>query len=591
MVTAATPSDVSSSPRSTRAGIGLVSRYVKWHPGPFTLSVISSTLFAAMTVASAWVLGMLVDQVVIPVFDGRNVVWGDLWLIVGSVLGVTFLRVVGVLGRRYFAGMASERVSVTLRTRLADRYLSAPVHWLEKRQGGTLLAHAEADVEQSVQLMHPVPFSIAAAMIAVFAVISLLSTDLVLAAVAFALFPTLAIVNQIYSNRIATPTIAAQEQLGVVSAIASESFDGALVVKALGREDDEGDRFRDATEVLRADRESIGFIRATFEAVLDLLPNVGMVAVVVIGAYRVDAGAVTTGQVIQVVTLFSLLAFPMRVFGFFLESVPGSLVASHRIEGALRPETEQKNRAARSQARFDGEELALRDVGFAYAGAHPTLSRFNLSLDTGEVVALVGPTGSGKSSVVELITGLRTPTSGQVVVAGYDTATTDAATIAQHLAVAFQEAFLFAGSVEENIAMGRDLSAADVRWAARLAAADDFISELDDGYQTVVGERGITLSGGQRQRVALARAVAGRPQVLVLDDATSAVDPRIEQQILDRLRSETRTTTLIVAQRVATIMLADRVAFMSRGQIVAVGTHAELMATVPDYASLVRAYE
>ncbi len=569
-------------------GVTQTGRYVRWHPAPFVISVVSATLFAAMTVASAWVLGMLTDEVILPVFAGRAVGPGDIWLILGAVLGVAMLRVVGIVGRRFYAGMFTERVNATQRQRLARRYVSAPVRWLEERASGTLLAHAEIDVERAGELLHPVPFSIAAALIALFSLGSLISTDPVLAVIAFALFPTLAVINQVYSRVVARPAVAAQEQVGRISAMAAESFDGALVVKTLGREAAEGDRFAAATDVLRRERVSVGRIRAVFETTLDLLPNLGMILVLVLGTYRVDAGIITPGEVVQVVTLFNVLAFPMRVFGFFLETIPSSVVAQRRIDRALVADHDLDRR---SPGDGTGEELAFRHVRFGFEPDRLVLDDVTFGVDTGEVVALVGTTGSGKSAIVELISGLRLPAEGHVEVAGVPTDSPGGADLSDTVAIAFQEAFLFADSIGQNIDMGRGLGPDRIRWAAEIAAAHGFIMELPHGYDTVVGERGVTLSGGQRQRVALARAIAGRPQVLVLDDATSAVDPHIEQAILGQLRSEVHTTTLIVAQRVATIRLADRVMFLSGGRIVAVGSHAELMATVADYRSLVTAYE
>jgi ABC-type multidrug transport system fused ATPase/permease subunit len=373
--------------------------------------------------------------------------------------------------------------------------------------------------------------------------------------------------------------------------VAHESFEGALVVKTLGLEAREVARLERAAEGLRTARLGVGRLRAAFEPGLDALPNVGTIALLAVGSWRISTDTISTGELVQAMALFGILSFPMRVVGFLLEEMPRAVVAADRIESVL--STPPRTVPA------DGEGVPLpagplavevEGLRFGYGG-EPVLDGVDLSLAPGEVVALVGATGSGKSSLCRLLAHLHLPDAGTVRLGGVDLTVAQPDSVRLHVALAFQEAFLFAESVRENLTFGEPVSDDDVRWALARARADRFVDRLPHGLDQRLGERGVTLSGGQRQRLALARALLRRPGLLMLDDATSAVDPTVERQILDGLRAALEATTLMVAHRVSTIALADRVLFLERGRIAATGSHEELVATVPAYAALARAYQ
>ena len=559
------------------------------HPGPFTVSVSGAVLFAGATVVSAEVLGYVTDEVIYPIFAGDQtgsspVVWGA-----AAIVAVVVLRSAGVVARRYFAGMTAERVQATFRNTLTDRYLRLPLTWHRKTPTGQLLAHADNDTERMAEVLYPLPFSLGTFFLVAFSAVSLLLVDVVLAIVAFSVFPLLVVLNRFYSRRVERPAAEAQAEVGRTSAIAHESFDGALVVKTLGRTEAEVARFSEASLTLRDHRITVGYIRAVFEAVLDVLPNIGIVIVVLVGAYRVDAGAVTRGDLVQVAALFTVLAFPMRVLGYFLESVPPSVVARDRLDLVL---TQPLPTPPSSKVRLPAEPVSVvvSGVSYRYGDEPEVLRTVDFDIRPGEVVALVGSTGAGKSTLCSLVAGLMPPSKGTVEVSGIDLAELSDEERTNAVAMVFQETFLFGLSVAGNIDLAGQYTRDEIRAAAHLARADGFIDRLPHGFDTVVGERGVTLSGGQRQRIALARALIRRPRLLVLDDATSAVDPKIEQEILARFRTRLPTTTLLVAQRVATMELANRVLFLSDGRVAAVGTHDELMAN-PGYEALVVAYE
>ena len=575
----------------------VIREQVSLHPGPFAVSVLGAVLYAGATVVSAEVLGYVTDSVIYPSYrnDGGGegvgagrtadpALWGAT-----AILAVATLRSVGVVARRYFAGMTSERVQATFRRTLTDRFLRLPVAWHQQAPTGQLLAHADNDTERMADVLHPLPFALGTFCLAGFSAVSLLLVDVILAAVAFSVFPALIMLNRVYSARVERPAAAAQEEVGRTSAIAHESFDGALIVKTLGRTDAEVERFGAAAHRLRGHRVEIGYIRALFEAVLDALPNLGIVLVIVVGALRVDAGAVSRGDLVQVAALFTVLAFPMRVLGYFLETVPPSVVSRQRLNMVLEARLPDPVPTSRLLSAGPLGVEAI-DVSYGYGDDHDVVSNIGFAIEPGEIVALVGSTGVGKSTLCSLVAGLIPPGGGSIRLGGIDLADLSDRERTDAVALVFQETFLFGTSVAGNIDLDDAYTRDEIRVAATVARADGFIDRLPDGFDTVLGERGVTLSGGQRQRVALARALIRAPRLLILDDATSAVDPKIEQEILARLRSRINTTTLVVAQRVATIGLADRVLFLADGRIAASGTHAELMSD-PDYRTLVMAYE
>jgi ABC-type multidrug transport system fused ATPase/permease subunit len=571
-----------------RRGAALLARFIRTHPRPFVVALAGAVLFAAMAVAGTVVLGKLTDEVLAPAFEG-GVPAGRVWAFVGATFVAALLRSVGVILRRFSAAVTSRRMQVTLRTQITDRYLAAPLSWLREKPTGELLAHADTDVEVAVESINPLPFSIGLLTLIAFASVSLFVADPILALIGLALFPSLFLLNRFYTRRVEEPSAAVQARVGDVSSIAHESFDGVMVVKTLGLERHEVDRLAAAADRLRTERLRVGSLRALFEPMLDALPSFGVIAVLSVGAWRVSEGGMTPGEMVQVIALFNLLAFPMRVVGFRLEELPRSVVAMERIDGVLAAPT--VSTPEHPIALPDGPlSIELQQIDFSFIAGEPVLGGCSLRVEPGEVVALVGATGSGKTTLCELAAGMMTADAGTVLVGGVPIATLKSTDVHHDVALVFQESFLFADSIAENLSLGT-ATADDAVEALRVAQANGFVARLPDGLDTVLGERGVTLSGGQRQRLALARALARRPRILILDDATSAVDPTVESRILDALRHDLSATTLIVAHRISTIALADRVAMLRDGRIASVGTHAELLATDGEYRALVAAYE
>lgn len=572
-----------------RRGLAVVWGSARAQRATFAVSLVGATLYALAAVGTTVLLGRITDETIVPAFASGEVTRSAALGAAVALLAVALVRAVSIVFRRYFAALTTYRTQARLRREVTDRYLDVPMRYHRSHPTGTLLAHADADVLAATEVLNALPFSLGVVVLIVLALVSLLLVDPALTAIALLLFPALALVNRLYTDRVERPAAIVQQRVGDVSRVAHESFDGALVVKTLGRVDDEVARIDAAAARLQEARVRVGRIRGAFEPAIDALPNLGIVAVLLIGTWQVTSGRLEPGDLVQAMALFGLLAFPMRVVGFFLQELPRAVVASERIDRVLAEPHAPGGDGDGPPALPPGPlPVRIERVRYGY-GAAPVLDDVDLELPPGAVVALVGSTGAGKTTLCELLVRMDDPEAGVIRLGRSDLRELPVRTVRSEVALVFQESFLFADTVRENIALGAEIDDGEIMAAAAVARADGFIGELPEGLDTVVGERGVSLSGGQRQRLALARALVRRPRVLVLDDATSAVDPVIEAEILDGLRRSLHTTTLVVAHRNSTIELADRVAFLVDGRVVAEGHHAQLVA-LPAYRELVRAY-
>ena len=571
-----------------RRGSALLWLSVRTQAGPFTISIVGATLFAVMAVGGTVILGRITDQVIIPAFEEGGVSHRAVAIAAAAVMAASLLRIAGVVMRRYFGQMAQRRMQMLWFTRVTDRYLAVPLSWFDDRPTGQLLAHADADCERSTIAMQPLPFSIGVLVIIAVSMTLLAFVDPVLLAVAIGLFPGLALINKAYTKRVEGPAAATQARVGDVSAVAHESFEAALLVKTLGLENREVARLENKADQLRQERLIVGRLRAGFEPGLDALPSLGTIALLWLGAGRLASGAITTGELVQAMVLFGILAFPFRIVGFLLEELPRAVVANERVQEVLA--APERVIPTTTVALPDGPvDVVLDAVSFAH-GPDTVVKEVSVRIAPGEVVALVGATGAGKSTLCSLIAHLIDPDSGSVLIGGVPILETDPVEFHRATALVFQESFLFSDTVRENLTMGDDIDDDVIFAALDIARARTFVERLPHGLDDELGERGVTLSGGQRQRLSLARALLRQPRVLVLDDATSAVDATVERAILDGLRHSVAATTVIVAHRISTIALADRVLMLDGGRITAEGTHRELLSQ-PTYAALVRAYE
>jgi ABC-type multidrug transport system fused ATPase/permease subunit len=474
------------------------------------------------------------------------------------------------------------------------QYLRLPLSWHQQHPTGQLLSNANADVEAVWFPIAPLPMAVGVIVMLLVAGVALVLTDLVLALVGFLIFPAIFALNVVYQRRLSPLATRAQQLRAEVSGVAHESFDGALVVKTLGREAEETARFESSAHELRDAQIAVGRVRGMFDPVLEALPTLGVLAVLLVGASRIESGDIGAGDLVQVAYLFTILAFPVRAIGWVLGELPRSVVGWDRVSRVL--EASGGLTYGTSELAEDGAPATLdvRGVGFAYEDAD-VLHDVTFTVPAGRTVALVGPTGSGKSTLTSLLVRLVDPASGDVVMDGIDLREVARGGVAGAAAVVPQQTFLFDDSVRGNVTLGLDVPESRVREALQVAQAERFVDALPQGLDTRIGERGMTLSGGQRQRLALARAVVRSPRLLVMDDATSSVDPRVEAAILAGLRRDASSggapTVVVVAYRKATIALADEVVYVEHGQVVDRGTHAELLARCAGYRQLITAYE
>jgi len=581
-----------------REGLAVIGRGIKGQPRWFALAVLGSIVYGVMTSLTAAAIGFVVRRAVTPAIEAHHVTASQLWFIGGVMAAVVLTTIVGVIARRLAGGVAMFNLGAMYRRQVTRQYLRLPLSWHHRHPSGQLLSNANADVEATWNIFAPLPMALGVVVMLVFGIVQMVVVDPWLAVVGLTVFPMLFLANVAFQRAMSPKVTRAQQLRADVSEVAHESFEAALIVKSLGREDHEAERFRVVTHELRDANIDVGRTRGRFDPAIEAIPTIGTLAVLFVGTLRVSKGLLSAAEVVQIAYLFSILAFPVRALGWVLAELPRAVVGWNRVSAVL-DATGSMAYGERSLPSGRASHLQAENLAYAYeieteegvADVNPAVVDVTLDVAPGATVAIVGPTGSGKSTLTNLVMRLVDPDSGAVLIDDLDLREVRRGGVSAVAALVAQQTFMFDDSVRGNITLGAEHDDESVWRALHVAQGAGFVEKLPAGLETHVGERGASLSGGQRQRIALARAVIREPQLLILDDATSAVDPSVEQAILGRLReASSGTTVLVVAYRMATILLADEVAYIEGGRVIDHGSHEQLLGRCAGYERLVTAY-
>jgi ATP-binding cassette, subfamily B, bacterial len=488
--------------------------------------------------------------------------------------------------RRYGAFWLAFRTETDLRARLFAHFQRLHFAFHDVAQTGELMARANTDILQINQTINMLPFSMAAVTTLLGVAVVMVTQSWRLTLLALGALPFLNIVAARFASKVGPVSTQLQERLGALSGVVEDTVAGIRAVKGFGAEQVQVAQLEQATDDVLDRALATARLRAGFLPVVDFIPTLAFVAVLWYGGHLVLAHQIKVGELVAYNLYIAMLIQPMRVVGQLVAQATRAVASAARIDETLQTEPKIFDPAHPVRLPDGGSgEVRFDSVSFRYGDGPPVLDRLDLVIRGGESVAVVGATGSGKTTIARLIPRLYDVDSGRVLIDGVDVRQASLRDLRANVGIVFEDTFLFTGTVHDNIAFADpDASSEQVRRAARLAGAEDFIDDMPYGFNTEIGEHGYTLSGGQRQRVAIARAVLANPRVLILDDATSSVDPSKEYEIRSALGEVMRNrTTIIIAHRPATIALANRVVLLDGGRIVAEGTHAELSARSARY--------
>jgi len=537
-----------------------------------------------------WQTGAVLAPLIVKYAIDHGVVTKDhqtlmIWLIV--LLGVGLLEVSAGAFRHLYAIRNRSYSDARVRDALFAHALRLDAAYHDRVGPGELLSRASSDSQHIARMMDAIGHTIGYVLTVIAVAIVMVLLDARLALIILIPLPFVSAGAWLYSRRYERGTRALQESWAEASTLVEETVSGIRVVKGLGAGEALSARFSSRSSEVRDRALDLARLDAVFIPVLEMLPLLGIAAVLWFGGRQVENGGLSLGSFVAFNAYVVMLVWPLRVLGQRVTTVQKALAASGRITEVL--EAEPRLVEPKHPEELDAKgDIRLDAVRFGHEGDRFVLDGLDLHVAPGQSLALVGATGSGKSTVAGLLARLYDPEDGRVLLDGHDLRNLRLADVRRAVALVFEETFLFSESVRENIRVGRpEASDDEVRRAAELAGAAAFIDDLPGGYETILGERGFSLSGGQRQRIAIARAILADPAVLVLDDATSAVDATKEHEIRAALAQVMLgRTTLVIAHRPATIALADRVAVLEGGRIVEEGTHAELLSRSARYRAL-----
>ncbi|MGH2965226.1 MAG: ABC transporter ATP-binding protein [Solirubrobacterales bacterium] len=553
---------------------------------PYRRAVIGSLVFASgamvMTVAIPWLVGSTVNAIE----EHRR---SDIAPLALAIVGAGVVRLGLTVVRRLIAGRVSVAVEFDLRERLYGHLQALELGFFDSQQTGQLMSRATIDL-QAIRffLGYGLVFLTQNALTLLLASAVMFALKPDLAALALLPVPFVVLSAMRYSRRSRPAVQEIQQRLAELTGEVEEGISGIRIVKAFSREGFMLERFRRSVGRVFDQEIFSTRLQAFYSPLIGFLPSLGLAVVLLVGGRQVIHNTLSLGAFTAFYAYLIMLTSPMRTLGIALGMAQRAVASGNRLFEILDRDARIESPPGAPPLPEGPGRVELRGVSLAYNGGAPALEDIELVVEGGRTVALVGPTGSGKTSLVALMARLYDPSRGEVLIDGADLRSVDVRSLRSQVAFVADDSFLFSATVAENIAYARpDASREEIELAARRAQAHSFIERFPDGYETRIGERGLTLSGGQRQRVAIARALVADPRILILDDATSSVDAQTEAAIKRGLREAMAgRTTFIVAHRMSTISLADEVVVMDGGRIVDRGTHDELIERCPLYAEI-----
>ncbi|HET8930828.1 MAG TPA: ABC transporter ATP-binding protein [Acidimicrobiales bacterium] len=571
-----------------RRGWQLLWRQVRAQRAGLIVGILAGVVWTAAKVTVPMLIQTAIDDG-IDAGDTHAVIrWG---VIIGLV-GVVSAVFTGT--RRYWAFREARWAEADLRHRMFAHLQELHFAYHDDARTGQLMSRGNTDLQQIVNFMVMIPLTCANLLTTLAATALMLRMDWRLTILAVGSLPLLNVFAKRFASRLHPAALGVQQESAALAEVVEETVAGVRVVKGFGSEPTQAEHLDDAAERLYGRSIDTARIRGRFIPLLDVLPTIGLVLVMLYGGHLVIDGSLSVGELVAFNAFVVLLIWPLRMLGSIVDQAQRASVSAGRVDEVLATAARIVDPARPEPLADGGGRVEFRDVHFSYPGTGaPVLEGFDLVVEPGESVALVGNTGSGKSTVAKLIPRFYDPTDGAVLIDGVDVRTARLSEVRRAVGIVFEDTFLFSDTIAANIAFADpDAPAEQIERAARLAGAHEFIEELPEGYDTEIGERGFSLSGGQRQRLAIARAILADPRVLILDDATSAVDPTKEHEIRAAMGEVmTARTTIVIAHRPATIAMADRVVLVDDGVVAASGTHTELLASNRRYREVLAAAE
>ncbi len=558
---------------------------------PYRWTIVLALIMLAIGAAADLAIPRLTQTVIDQGIPSKDVAYILRLSLAG--LGITVVSVVMQIGNALMAVRVAQRSAADLRRDAFTHVQSLSFANLDRFPTGKLMIRLTSDVTAIMQLiLMTLRMFVRAPLMFLGSVVLLVLTDRELALIIFVLLPVMGVILALFATRTQPMFLAVQRKLDRLNTVLQENLAGVRVVKAFVREGYEAERFATANTDLMQQAIRVGLLLSVVMPLLNFFINLGTVAIVWVGGLQAIGGRLSVGQIVAFNNYLMSTMFPLINLGMMVGFISSADASAQRIFEVLDEVPAVQDPPQPEPLPRTCGRVELQDVYFSYDGdgQEPVLRGVNLLAEPGQTVAILGATGSGKSTIVNLVPRFYDATRGRVTLDGVEVGDLSLHDLRDQVGMVLQESVLFTGTVRENIAYGRpDASDEDVVAAARAAQAHDFIVGFPDGYNTLIGQRGVNLSGGQKQRIAIARALLIKPRVLILDDSTSSVDVETESRIQQALEETAGDCTrLIIAQRISSVMDADRIAVLERGEVAAFGTHEELMESSPLYRDIYR---